>query len=209
MRFPPSDDVTCHSVDIIDLSILEHVQEILSSEPFDSFLFEPIDHHLPTKINSLWDDNEGEQDLINRISENLEHESEVHRCEETNLVLNWEKCHFMIKEEIVLGYKISKAGIEGLENLAADHLSRLENQKLEELDEDAIHDSFPAEQLMVINIKEAETDPWYADYANFLVLKIVPQHLTYHLRKKFLSDVKKYIWDDPYLFKTCPDGIVR
>ncbi|GJX22071.1 reverse transcriptase domain-containing protein [Tanacetum coccineum] len=33
-------------------------------------------------------------------------------CEETNLVLNWEKCHFMVKEEIVLGHKISEAGIE-------------------------------------------------------------------------------------------------
>ncbi|GJT51401.1 reverse transcriptase domain-containing protein [Tanacetum coccineum] len=33
-------------------------------------------------------------------------------CEDTNLVLNWEKCHFMCKEEIVLGHKISKAGIE-------------------------------------------------------------------------------------------------
>ncbi|GJW52088.1 reverse transcriptase domain-containing protein, partial [Tanacetum coccineum] len=119
------------------------------------------------------------------------------RCEETNLVLNWEKCYFMVKEVIVIGHKISKAGIEeftieikdkkGSKNLAADHLSRLENPKLEELDEDAIRDSFPDEHLMVINIKEAKTDPWYADYANFL----------------------KYIWDDPYLFKSCPDGIVR
>ncbi|XP_070036054.1 uncharacterized mitochondrial protein AtMg00860-like [Nicotiana tomentosiformis] len=34
------------------------------------------------------------------------------RCEETNLVLNWEKCHFMVEEGIVLGHKISKNGIE-------------------------------------------------------------------------------------------------
>ncbi|GKC19538.1 putative nucleotidyltransferase, ribonuclease H [Tanacetum coccineum] len=34
------------------------------------------------------------------------------RCEETNIVLNWEKCHFMVKEGIVLGHKISGAGIE-------------------------------------------------------------------------------------------------
>ncbi|GKC73631.1 reverse transcriptase domain-containing protein [Tanacetum coccineum] len=34
------------------------------------------------------------------------------RCEDTNLVLNWEKCHFMVKEGIVLGHKISKSGIE-------------------------------------------------------------------------------------------------
>ncbi|GJS80560.1 reverse transcriptase domain-containing protein [Tanacetum coccineum] len=34
------------------------------------------------------------------------------RCEETNLVLNWGKCHFMVKEGIVLGHKISGKGIE-------------------------------------------------------------------------------------------------
>ena len=33
-------------------------------------------------------------------------------CEETNLVLNWEKCHFMVREGIVLGHKISARGIE-------------------------------------------------------------------------------------------------
>ncbi|GJV15999.1 reverse transcriptase domain-containing protein [Tanacetum coccineum] len=34
------------------------------------------------------------------------------RCEDTNLVPNWEKCHFMVKEGIVVGHKISKSGIE-------------------------------------------------------------------------------------------------
>ena len=34
------------------------------------------------------------------------------RCEETNIVLNWEKCHFMVKEGIVLGHRISERGIE-------------------------------------------------------------------------------------------------
>ncbi|GJY63128.1 reverse transcriptase domain-containing protein [Tanacetum coccineum] len=34
------------------------------------------------------------------------------RCEDTNLVLNWEKCHFMCREGIMLGHKISKSGIE-------------------------------------------------------------------------------------------------
>ncbi|GJV51462.1 reverse transcriptase domain-containing protein [Tanacetum coccineum] len=131
--------------------------------------------------------------FINSFNSCLDNLSKMlSRCEETNLVLNWEKCHFMVKEGIVLGHKISKAGIEvdkakvdmiaklpyptnvkrirkftieikdkkGLENLAADHLSRLENPEIEELDKDAIRDSFPDEHLMVINIKEAENDPW-------------------------------------------------
>ena len=34
------------------------------------------------------------------------------RCEDCNLVLNWEKCHFMVKEGIVLGHRISEKGIE-------------------------------------------------------------------------------------------------
>ncbi|GKC66382.1 reverse transcriptase domain-containing protein [Tanacetum coccineum] len=38
--------------------------------------------------------------------------SVLQRCEDTNLVLNWEKCHFMVKEGIVLGHKISKTGLE-------------------------------------------------------------------------------------------------
>ncbi|CAM8923321.1 unnamed protein product [Rhodiola kirilowii] len=34
------------------------------------------------------------------------------RCIETNLVLNWEKCHFMVQEGIVLGHLVSKRGVE-------------------------------------------------------------------------------------------------
>ncbi|XP_075500045.1 uncharacterized protein LOC142538615 [Primulina tabacum] len=34
------------------------------------------------------------------------------KCEESNLVLNWEKCHFMVQEGIVLGHKVSENGIE-------------------------------------------------------------------------------------------------
>jgi hypothetical protein len=36
----------------------------------------------------------------------------LQRCEETNLVLNWEKCHFMLNEGIVLRHQISERGIE-------------------------------------------------------------------------------------------------
>jgi hypothetical protein len=34
------------------------------------------------------------------------------RCKEKNLVLNWEKCHFMVKQGIVLGHVISHRGIK-------------------------------------------------------------------------------------------------
>ncbi|GKA09436.1 reverse transcriptase domain-containing protein [Tanacetum coccineum] len=51
-------------------------------------------------------------------------EKMLKRCEDTNLVLNWEKCHFMCKEGIVLGHKISKAGIE-VDHAKVDVIAKL------------------------------------------------------------------------------------
>nr|GEV58527.1 reverse transcriptase domain-containing protein [Tanacetum cinerariifolium] len=45
-------------------------------------------------------------------------------CEDTNLYLNWEKSHFMVKEGIVLGHKISKKGIE-VDKAKIDVISKL------------------------------------------------------------------------------------
>ncbi|GJY47555.1 reverse transcriptase domain-containing protein [Tanacetum coccineum] len=50
------------------------------------------------------------EDSFDSCLSNLE--KMLKRCEDTNLVLNWEKCHFMCREGIVLGHKISKSGIE-------------------------------------------------------------------------------------------------
>jgi hypothetical protein len=36
----------------------------------------------------------------------------LRRCQEADLVLNWKKCHFFVREGIVLGHKISEKGIE-------------------------------------------------------------------------------------------------
>ncbi|GJW97734.1 reverse transcriptase domain-containing protein [Tanacetum coccineum] len=36
----------------------------------------------------------------------------LQRCKDAHLVLNWEKCHFMVKEGIVLGHKVSEVGLE-------------------------------------------------------------------------------------------------
>ena len=47
------------------------------------------------------------------FDECLEHlKSVLKRCEEKNLVLNWEKCHFMVQKGIVLGHIVSQNGIE-------------------------------------------------------------------------------------------------
>nr|GEU67046.1 hypothetical protein [Tanacetum cinerariifolium] len=51
-------------------------------------------------------------------------EKMLKRCEDTNLCLNWEKSHFMVKECIVLGHKISKQGIE-VDKVKVDVISKL------------------------------------------------------------------------------------
>ncbi|GJZ00321.1 reverse transcriptase domain-containing protein [Tanacetum coccineum] len=113
------------------------------------------------------------------------------RCKDTNLVLIWEKCHFMVKEGIVLGYKISKNGIEvdrakvdviaklpppttiddkkGAENLAADHLSRLENPHKGDLVEMEMNDNFPHESLNMIALNNENEPSWFFDIANYLL----------------------------------------
>ena len=51
-------------------------------------------------------------------------ETVLHRCIEKNLVLNWEKCHFMVNQGIVLGHIISERGIE-VEKAKVELISKL------------------------------------------------------------------------------------
>ncbi|GJU01396.1 reverse transcriptase domain-containing protein [Tanacetum coccineum] len=270
----------------------------------------------------------------------------LQRCEDTNLVLNWEKCHFMVKEGIVLGHKISKSGIEvdkskvdviaklphpttvkafetlkmkltqapilvapdwdlpfeimcdasdfavgavlgqrktkhfqpihyasktmteaqayytttekellvvvyafekfrpylvlsksivytdhsalkyllakqdakprllrwilllqefdvvirdkkGAENLAADHLSRLENPHQSELEKKEITETFPLETLGMVTFRGDDNAPWFADFANYHAGNFVIKGMSSQQKRKFFKDVKHYFWDDP------------
>ncbi|GJT79893.1 reverse transcriptase domain-containing protein [Tanacetum coccineum] len=93
---------------------------------------------------------------------------------------------------------------KGTENVAADHLSRIEND--ESSDDSDVDDNFPRETLMEINTKD---EPWFADFANYLVADIIPKGMTYQQKNKFFSDLKHYFWEEPYLFKVCSDGMIR
>jgi hypothetical protein len=88
---------------------------------------------------------------------------------------------------------------KGAENLAADHLSRLENPHLDVLHESSIRDEFPDETLMRVETQTREI-PWYSDFANYIAGGFLEKGLTDQQRKKFFNDVKHYFWDDPYLF---------
>ena len=56
---------------------------------------------------------------------------------------------------------------------------------------------------------QSHSDPWFADYANFIIAKFLPPGFTFQQRKKFFTDLRHYFWDDPHLYKEGADGIVR
>ncbi|GKE87543.1 hypothetical protein Tco_1565018, partial [Tanacetum coccineum] len=74
--------------------------------------------------------------------------------------------------------------------------------------EEEINDEFPDEFLMSISTDEKEST-WFADFANYLVEGILRKGLTYAQRCKFFLELKHYFWDKPYLFKACPDCMIR
>lgn len=91
---------------------------------------------------------------------------------------------------------------KGVENVVADHLSRLTCDESSETT--SIKDTFPDEQLFSVSDL-----PWFADIANFHVTGQTPSYWNAQDKKKFFREVRNFFWDDPYLFKYCPDQIIR
>ncbi|GJW29843.1 reverse transcriptase domain-containing protein [Tanacetum coccineum] len=154
------------------------------------------------------------------------------RCEDTNLVLNWEKSHFMTmtdaqahyttteKELLAVVYAFEKfwpylvlsktivytdhsalkyllakqdaklrllwwilllqefdviiRDKKGAENLAADHLSRLENPHQDVLENKEITETFPLETLGMVTFRGDSSTSWFADIANYHAGNFIP-----------------------------------
>ncbi|GJY78039.1 hypothetical protein Tco_0483840 [Tanacetum coccineum] len=119
-------------------------------------------------------------------------------CKDANLVLNWEKCHFMVKEGIMLGHKVSGAGLE-VDKAKINVISKLppptnvkgirkfdieikdkkgtENVATDHLsrikndetsNDSDVDNNFPGETLMEITTRDI---PWFLDFENYLVVK--------------------------------------
>ncbi|KAL9360500.1 hypothetical protein Peur_048623 [Populus x canadensis] len=97
---------------------------------------------------------------------------------------------------------------KGVENVVADHLSRLSSYETI-IDESPINEFFADENLFCAGIVSYIGSPWYADIANYLATSQIPSHWSKLDKQKFLRNVRTFFWDDPYLFKYCPDQIVR
>ncbi|KAL9399457.1 hypothetical protein Peur_008418 [Populus x canadensis] len=97
---------------------------------------------------------------------------------------------------------------KGVENVVADHLSRLSSYETT-IDESPINEFFADENLFCAGTVSYIGSPWYADIANYLATSQIPSHWSKLDKQKFLRNVRTFFWDDPYLFKYCPDQIVR
>nr|GEU52687.1 reverse transcriptase domain-containing protein [Tanacetum cinerariifolium] len=93
-------------------------------------------------------------------------------------------------------------------NYAADHLSRLENPYENTFDPKEINETFPLESLNKVAHKDPST-PWFADLANYHARNFIITGMTSQQKQKFFKDARHYFWDDPYLFRTCADQIIR
>ena len=92
---------------------------------------------------------------------------------------------------------------KGTKNLVADHLSWLEGIR----DEVHVNDDFPYEQLLVI--EDTKPVPWFADYVNYLVAKVIPLDFSYQQKKRFFAHLKHYYWEEPILYRYCADQVIR
>nr|GFA83461.1 hypothetical protein [Tanacetum cinerariifolium] len=97
---------------------------------------------------------------------------------------------------------------KGAENYAADHLSCLENPYENVFDPKEINETFPLESLNKVAHPDSST-PWFADFANYHAGKFIIKGMKTQQKQKYFKDVRHYLWDDPYLFKTCPDQLIR
>ncbi|KAL6315839.1 hypothetical protein AAG906_008226 [Vitis piasezkii] len=111
---------------------------------------------------------------------------------------------FSFKSLLLQEFDLEIKDKKGTENLVADHLSRMNHVEPNEEVDDDINERFLDEQLFAV-----EEAPWYANIVNYLAKKILPPELTYQRRNKFFSDLKYYIWDDPFLYKQCANQIIR
>nr|GEY81710.1 reverse transcriptase domain-containing protein [Tanacetum cinerariifolium] len=97
---------------------------------------------------------------------------------------------------------------KGAKIYAADHLSRLENPYKNVFDPKEINETFPLETLNKVAHHDQST-PWFADFANYHAGKFLIKGMTTQQKQNFFKDVKHYFLDDPYLFKTCADQVIR
>nr|GFC42788.1 reverse transcriptase domain-containing protein [Tanacetum cinerariifolium] len=109
---------------------------------------------------------------------------------------------------LLQGFDFKVIDTRRAENYAADHLSCLENSYESIFDLKEINETFPLESLNKVTHKDPST-PWFTDLANYHAGNFIIKGMTSQQKQKIFKDARHYFWDDPYLFRTCADQIIR
>ncbi|CAA7021487.1 unnamed protein product [Microthlaspi erraticum] len=103
---------------------------------------------------------------------------------------------------------------EVIKSVNSDHESCLRDKVStvmpKECDADSSKEVFHLERRPREPPKPAPSDtPWFRHIANYLAADHPPPQFFGYKKKKFLRDVRRYFWDEPYLYKHCSDGMFR
>nr|GEZ46806.1 reverse transcriptase domain-containing protein [Tanacetum cinerariifolium] len=214
MKHSYSNNDTCFSIDVIDEILEEDFDALLNEEKlfakFDEFMamttdessesesdteeppFEKITFNVDYKIKTSLEEPPMDLDL-----KHLPNNMEYAFLEESSFLLTIvhtdhsalrllfkkqdAKPHLILWILLLQEFDIEVKDRKGTKNLAADDLSRIKNDETSYHNE--IDDNFPGETLMEVN---SEDEPWFADFANYLVSDIIPKGMTYQQKKKSL-----------------------
>nr|GEV38133.1 reverse transcriptase domain-containing protein [Tanacetum cinerariifolium] len=103
-------------------------------------------------------------------------------------------------------FKFKVIDTKGAKNLAADHLSQLENRHQNVLDPKEINELFPLKTLNMVSFRGNSSTPTLQTTMRGISLS---RECHPNKKNKFFKDVKHYFWDDPFLFKICADQVIR
>nr|GEX29764.1 reverse transcriptase domain-containing protein [Tanacetum cinerariifolium] len=87
------------------------------------------------------------------------------------------------------------------ENLAADHLSRLENPHQNVLDPKEINESFPLKTLNLVSARGNSSTSWFANFVNYHARNSVVKGMSSQQKSKFFKDIKYYSGTIPFCLK--------
>ena len=82
----------------------------------------------------------------------------------------------------------------------ADFLSRIQHEDSTK----PVDDTFLDEHLFPISVQT----PWFADIANYLATRKIPNHMSPHEKRRIIVQSSNYSWVDNDLFRTGPDLII-
>ena len=101
----------------------------------------------------------------------------------------------LLLQEFDLDIKYKK----GVENTVADHLLPMPVTNLQEL---PINDFLRDGMLLRV----MDSNPWYVNIVNFMILGYLPPGEN---KKKLQAESRRHLWDDPYLYMVCSNGLLR